>query len=642
MEPVRFYGRLNVYMNTFSKKSIVSSVAFALVFGLFGFASPSPVSAVGPAVVDLQTAANFVILSKTGITNIPTSVVTGNIGTSPITGSAITGVGCSEVTGTIYTVDAAGPSCRTVSPTVLTTAVSAMEAAYTSAAGRAGPDGTNVGAGTLGAGTVFTPGLYKWTTGVTITGTTTLSGGANDVWIFQIAGDLSLASAGNIASGVHIALSGGAVASNVFWQVGGGTGATLGTYSTFNGTILTAKQVIMQTGAVLNGRALAQTLVTLDNNTVSLPAGFVTVPEPTPLVPSRAGQVGGSLTVVKSVINDNIGTKLNTDFPLFVNGSFISSGSTNNFVTPATYAVTETQSIGYTRSFSGDCDVNGVVSLVAGDNKICIITNNDNGAPTVPPVPPLIDIVKVPSPLALPGGPGLVTYTYTLRNIGTVPVTNLTLVGDTCSPIVLVSGDTNADGKLDVNEVWVHRCATVLQQTHTNTVTATGWANGISAVDVASATVVVGASVIPPIIHLTKIPSSLSLSAGGGTVIYMKTVTNPGIVPLENIRISDDKCSPVTYISGDTNNSGKLDQTETWLYTCTTTLRETTTNTATVRGDANGLTARDVAVATVVVAVPTFPNTGFPPEDTSTSTNALLVGSLLTLASFLVLKKSIV
>lgn len=603
-------------------------VAFALLFGLFGFASPSPAQAVGPAVVDLLTAGNFVILSKTGITNVPTSVVTGNIGTSPITGAAITGVGCSEVTGSIYTVDVAGPACRTVSPTVLTTAVSAMEAAYTDAAGRAGPDGTDVGAGTLGAGTTFTPGLYKWTTGVTVTGTTTLSGGANDVWIFQIAGDLNLASAGSIASGVQIALTGGAVASNVFWQVGGGTGATLGTYSTFNGTILTAKQVILQTGAVLNGRALAQTLVTLDNNTVSLPSGSVTVAEPP--APTRSTPNTGSLTVVKSVINDNGGTRLNTSFPLFVNGSLISTGATNELITPATYTVTEGISTGYTRTFSGDCNASGVVNLVAGDNRICIITNNDNGAPAVPPVPPLIDVVKVPSPLALPNGPGPVNYTYTLTNIGTVPVTNITMVGDTCSPIVLASGDNNSNGKLEVNETWVYRCSTTLSATHTNTVTTTGWANGISAIDIASATVVVGAPVVPPLIHVTKIPSPLALT-GGGTVVYTKKVTNPGSAPLSNVRVTDDKCGPVNYVSGDLNRNALLEPSEVWTYTCASNLTQTTTNTATASGDANGLTARDVAVATVVVAVPGLPNTGLPPEEGNTSPITMMVLGILTL-----------
>ena len=146
----------------------------------------------------------------------------------------------------------------------------------------------------------------------------------------------------------------------------------------------------------------------------------------------------------------------------------------------------------------------------------------------VPPVPPLIDVVKVPSPLALPAGPGPVPYTYTLRNIGTVPVTNITMVGDTCSPITLVSGDINANAVLDVSETWTYTCSTTLSATHTNTVVATGWANGVSATDIASATVVVGLPVVPPLIHVTKVPSPLALPAGGGMVTYTETSHQPG------------------------------------------------------------------------------------------------------------------
>jgi uncharacterized repeat protein (TIGR01451 family) len=187
------------------------------------------------------------------------------------------------------------------------------------------------------------------------------------------------------------------------------------------------------------------------------------------------------------------------------------------------------------------------------------------------------------------------------------------MVGDTCSPIVLASGDTNANNKLEVNETWVYRCSTTLTQTHTNIVTTTGWANGISAVDIASATVVVGTAVVPPIIHVTKIPNPLTLAAIGGAVTYTEKITNPGTVALSNVSISDDKCSPVTYISGDTNNDSKLAVNETWTYTCRANLTKSTTNTVTVSGDANGLTARDYAIVTVLVAAPTLPNTGLPP-----------------------------
>jgi hypothetical protein len=213
--------------------------------------------------VDLGTAGHFAILSESGITNVPTSAITGDIGTSPITGASITGLDCPEVTGTIYTVDAAGPACRVVDPVLLTAAVSDMEAAYTDAAGRTTPDYLNIGTGGDLAGLTLAPGLYKFTTPVTISTDVTLSGGPNDVWIFQIPGTL------DISSGKHVILSGGAQAKNIYWQVAGAT--TLGTYSTFNGNILAATNIALQTGATLNGRALAQTAVTLDANTVTIP-----------------------------------------------------------------------------------------------------------------------------------------------------------------------------------------------------------------------------------------------------------------------------------------------------------------------------------------------------------------------------------
>ena len=241
--------------------------------------------ALGPEVVDLGTAgtlidSNFVILSKAGITDTGghASVITGNIGSSPITAAAMDGVWCSEITGTIYGVDAAytgsgSVTCFAGTPadkTVVDNAILDMMAAYNDIAGRPNPTAIELGDGNIG-GKTLAPGLYKWSTDVIIPTDVTLSGGANDVWIFQIAGDLNIASKGDVASGIKVLLSGGAQASNVFWQVGGPTGATLGTYSTFNGTILSAKQIIIQTGAVLNGRAWAQSQVTLDNNTVVHP-----------------------------------------------------------------------------------------------------------------------------------------------------------------------------------------------------------------------------------------------------------------------------------------------------------------------------------------------------------------------------------
>ncbi len=217
--------------------------------------------------VNLGTAANFVILSKSGITTTGTTSIVGSFGVSPIAATAITGFGLimdrsntfstsSLVTGKVYAANYAAPT-----PTMLTTAVSDMQTAYTNAAGRTLPGYTELGAGNIG-GLTLKPGLYKWSSAVTIPTNVTLSGNSNDVWIFQIAQTLT------ISSGKQVILAGGALAKNIFWQVAGQT--TLGTTSTFNGNILGKTAIVLQTGAVLNGRALAQTAVTLDANAVKI------------------------------------------------------------------------------------------------------------------------------------------------------------------------------------------------------------------------------------------------------------------------------------------------------------------------------------------------------------------------------------
>ncbi len=223
--------------------------------------------AAGPAAVNLGSAGSFVILSKSGISITGATLVTGDIGVSPISSTAITGFGLTLpaasafstsalVTGKVYAADYAAPT-----PANLTTAVGDMQTAYTSANGVASTV-TELGAGNIG-GLTLAPGVYKWSTGLTIPTNVTLSGGANDVWIFQIAQTLTVSSA------AQVILSGGAQASNVFWVVAGQT--TIGTTAVFNGNILDQTAIVLNTGATLNGRALAQTAVTLDSNTVTMP-----------------------------------------------------------------------------------------------------------------------------------------------------------------------------------------------------------------------------------------------------------------------------------------------------------------------------------------------------------------------------------
>ena len=227
-------------------------------------ATAATATAVAPAAqapVNLGTARSFAILTKSGVTDVPASVIKGNVGASPISGAAIH-LTCPEVSGTIYSVNAAGPMpCRVTAPSFLTTAVSVMGTAYNNAAGRANPNFVNLGAGQIG-GLTLAPGLYKWTSNVSISKNLTLAGGSTAVWIFQIAGTLTQASA------TKVLLTGGALAKNVFWQSAGAV--SIGTTAHFAGTILAKTLIAMKTGASINGRLLAQTAVTLQQNTVTI------------------------------------------------------------------------------------------------------------------------------------------------------------------------------------------------------------------------------------------------------------------------------------------------------------------------------------------------------------------------------------
>jgi hypothetical protein len=218
--------------------------------------------------VSLGKAGDYVMLAKTGISTVPSSAVTGDIGISPAAASFITGFSLSadatnvfstsaQVTGKVYAADYAPPT-----PSNLTTAIGDMGLAFTDAAGRA-PDFTELGAGNIG-GMTLPAGVYKWGTGLLVPTDLTLTGSATDVWIFQIAQDLKLSSA------VNVVLQGGALSRNVFWQVAGLV--DVGTTAHCEGVILTQTAITLHTGASINGRLLAQTAINIDGNTVVHPS----------------------------------------------------------------------------------------------------------------------------------------------------------------------------------------------------------------------------------------------------------------------------------------------------------------------------------------------------------------------------------
>ncbi|MES2837540.1 MAG: ice-binding family protein [Bacteroidota bacterium] len=250
-----------------SKKNLIKFKSFIGAFLMSAVLIPNTaISQSSPAPINLGTAANYVVLAKSGISTTGTTAITGHIGVSPNNSTSITGFGLilhssgrfatsSLLNGQAYAADYA-PS----TPSLLTTAVSDMQTAYTEAAGRPA-DYNELHAGNL-TGQTLSTGVYKWTNTVSIdAGGVTISGSSTDVWIFEIADNLT------VANGAIVTLSGGAKASNIFWQVAGQT--TLGTTSQFKGNVLCQTLIDMQNGSSIDGRVLAQTAVTLNATSIS-------------------------------------------------------------------------------------------------------------------------------------------------------------------------------------------------------------------------------------------------------------------------------------------------------------------------------------------------------------------------------------
>ena len=232
----------------------------------------TPIAVVCPTVVDLGLSGNFAIFAESGISTTGVTLITGDIGVNPVTATAITGFGLilppggafstsSLVVGKVYAPDYAAPS-----PVNMVTTSGDMHTAYTTANGLVVPAPTNeFMAGNLN-GQTLTKGIWKWSSGVSITNGIVLDGGGDNcaTFIFQIAQNLT------VANSAIITLQNGAQAKNIFWVVAG-SGAVLGTDVNFQGNILCKTLISVNTGGKVTGRLLAQTAVTLNAATVVKP-----------------------------------------------------------------------------------------------------------------------------------------------------------------------------------------------------------------------------------------------------------------------------------------------------------------------------------------------------------------------------------
>jgi len=609
--------------NMFLKMRYVPAMLVVLL------AAPVAHAATAPS---LGAASSFSVLAALSMAaNGGGTTVSGDLGLSP--GLAVSRTGVWSVGGTEYF----GP--LSLAGNAQTDALNA----YNILVGETTNGGWSVGPSWSPA-----PGVYTIAPGTdeTFTGTITLNGGYNDVWVFQLGRDLTF-------SGT-IVMAGNAQPCNVFWQ--GGRDATIASGALFSGTLIASGDITLASGAVVNGRMISLNSSLVLNGTPTAISGPTCVAAPAPVtgngppipplinvrkVPSPLNLPAGPGPVTYTYTVTNPGRIPMHDVTLTddkcSNVKFV-SGDTNN---DSLLDITETWMYTCTTTLA-QTTINYATARGIGNDMAAVDTAIAEVIVGVPVVPPLIHIVKTPNPLTLPNGGGSVTYSYTVTNPGTVALTDVTVTDNKCANVTRVSGDTNGDLKLQSSETWTYTCTMNIPQTTVNTAIATGHANGLTAIDTALATVVVEGLPIPPLIHIIKKADPIILPSGGGVVAYSYSVTNPGTVPLNNVTVTDDKCTAVTAVSGDGNGNGLLETNEVWMYTCNMTLRASTTNTATAQGTGNGLTVTDVAVASVVLSpalippAPKLPNTGFAPVDGSivgmVTAAGIFVGAMLLFA----------
>lgn len=267
---------------------------------------------------------------------------------------------------------------------------------------------------------------------------------------------------------------------------------------------------------------------------------------------------------------------------------------------------------------------NPIAPGVTRIRNVAIVTANDEEKQAEVETPidldPILTIQKLtngedantpPGPTIRVGAP--VTWTYIVRNTGPVTATNISVTDNVAGVTpVYVSGDANNNSILEQSESWLYRATGIAiagQYSNIGTVRGVGPdGDVVTAQDPSHYFGLARAE-----IGLVKTPSRTVVNRGE-TVVYTYTVTNNGDVPLRQITLVDDKCSPVTFVRGDTNGDAILDLTEQWLYTCSAVIIQTTTNTAVVTGrDPANNVVTDQDQATVFVHIYFLPLIIVPP-----------------------------
>ncbi len=517
-------------LNRIKGKNVkIKSAYTILLLGLLLLATvtiaTNNVSAAGPTTVLLGTAANFSVLAGSGITNTGPTTIYGDVGTFPTPSQ--TGFGSVTIIGTNHVDDAVTQQAKID-----------LVTAYNDAAGRTPV--TTV-ATELG-GTTLVPGVYNSASGTfQITGTVTLDGQGdpNAVFIFQMASTLVTASSSVVL------LINGTHSCNVFWQVG--SSATIGTSSSFVGTILALTSITLTTGATVDGRVLARNgAVTMDTNTI----GQTVHLEGITLTPANAtNPVGTNHTITATVAGtgDPVPNR-NVNFTV-VSGP--NAGLTGSAITDSNGHASFT----YTSNSPG---TDTIQASFENSQGVTVISSPVTKTWTPLPGPAIIVSKQVSSDNAtwldadLP--PGLIVtvgsnvyYRFNVTNIGNVPLTNVNLTDNTYT-LSGASVPTLAPG-----ESFVYYYGPVLAQLglHTNTATASGQSDSTVISDTDNANYNGTPESIPSINVVKQIsgdnatwvdadlPPGISVVIGAN-VYYRFNVTNTGNVALSNITLTDN------------------------------------------------------------------------------------------------------
>lgn len=256
----------------------------------------APAAYAAQPAVGLGTATSFAVLAGSTVTNTGPSTVSGDLGVSP--GTAVTGFPPGQVnSGVVHAADAVALQVQ-----------QDLTTAYNDAAGRSprvDKTGDDLGGETL------VPGVYNASSGMSLTGTVTLDAQGDPAAVFVFQAGSSLIT----ASGSRVALEGGAQACNVFWQVG--SSATIGTTTTFVGTVMALADITVQTNATVQGRVMARTgQVSLDTNVITRPTCAAAPPTTSATPTDTASPTGPSSgTTTTAATATPIGTASQTPAP---------------------------------------------------------------------------------------------------------------------------------------------------------------------------------------------------------------------------------------------------------------------------------------------------------------------------------------